>query len=62
MGELHEIIEDKKEELVRLVGQHGLCHDKVLHLSQIIDELINQLMLQNAGIFASYRLSLAHTD
>ncbi|WP_438825194.1 aspartyl-phosphate phosphatase Spo0E family protein [Bacillus sp. JJ1127] len=53
MRQLHEITEEKKEELVRLVEQHGLCHDKVLRFSQDIDELINMLI---------YTRELQHTN
>ncbi|MBJ8008082.1 aspartyl-phosphate phosphatase Spo0E family protein [Bacillus cereus] len=41
---LEKIIELKKEELLNLVSNYGLKHEKVIALSQEIDKLINWFM------------------
>ncbi|HDR5764554.1 TPA: aspartyl-phosphate phosphatase Spo0E family protein, partial [Bacillus pacificus] len=38
---LEKVIEIKKEELLYLVSDYGIQHEKVLALSQEIDKLIN---------------------
>ena len=40
---LEKVIEIKKEELLYLVSDYGIQHEKVLALSQEIDKLINTL-------------------
>ncbi|SCC13128.1 Stage 0 sporulation regulatory protein [Bacillus mycoides] len=44
MGQLHNKIEHKKKELIQLVVQHGLDHNKVLLFSRDLDILINKFM------------------
>ncbi|MCY2907561.1 aspartyl-phosphate phosphatase Spo0E family protein [Bacillus anthracis] len=41
---LEKVIEIKKEELLYLVSDYGIQHEKVLALSQEIDKLINYFM------------------
>ncbi|PEV97761.1 Spo0E family sporulation regulatory protein-aspartic acid phosphatase [Bacillus cereus] len=41
---LEKVIEIKKEELLYLVSDYGMQHEKVLTLSQEIDRLINYFM------------------
>ncbi|MDM5193683.1 aspartyl-phosphate phosphatase Spo0E family protein [Bacillus hominis] len=41
---LEKVIELKKEELLYLVSNYGLQHEKVIALSQEIDKLINWFM------------------
>ncbi|MBE7104451.1 aspartyl-phosphate phosphatase Spo0E family protein [Bacillus cereus] len=41
---LEKVIELKKEELLYLVSNYGLQHEKVIVLSQEIDKLINWFM------------------
>jgi len=41
---LEKAIEIKKEELLYLVSDYGIKHEKVLALSQEIDKLINYFM------------------
>ncbi|BCC64773.1 hypothetical protein BCJMU51_2313 [Bacillus cereus] len=44
---LEKVIEIKKEELLYLVSDYGIQHEKVLALSQEIDKLINYFMFLN---------------
>ncbi|HDR7795817.1 TPA: aspartyl-phosphate phosphatase Spo0E family protein [Bacillus luti] len=41
---LERVIETKKEELLYLVSDYGIQHEKVLALSQELDKLINYFM------------------
>ncbi|EOQ07272.1 hypothetical protein KOY_05343 [Bacillus cereus VDM021] len=41
---LHRLIEDKKNELVQLAIKYGMNHEKVLLLSQELDDLIFRFM------------------
>ncbi|HDX9637276.1 TPA: aspartyl-phosphate phosphatase Spo0E family protein [Bacillus cereus] len=47
MRNLQKLIEDKKVELIKLVGKYGFRHQQVLSLSQDIDKLINQIIYIN---------------
>ncbi|KXY28221.1 aspartyl-phosphate phosphatase Spo0E family protein [Bacillus mycoides] len=44
MGNLQRLIEEKKQDLIKLVGKYGFTHKEVLYLSQDIDILINKLI------------------
>ncbi|WP_439876818.1 Spo0E family sporulation regulatory protein-aspartic acid phosphatase (plasmid) [Bacillus mycoides] len=50
MGNLHKLIEVKKQELIKFVEKYGFTHKQVLYLSQDIDALINKfLYINNKG-------------
>ncbi|MCW9134707.1 aspartyl-phosphate phosphatase Spo0E family protein [Bacillus paramycoides] len=44
MGNLQKLIEEKKQELIKLVEKYGFTHKQVLYLSQDIDILINKFI------------------
>ncbi len=44
LAKLEKVIENKKEELLYLVSDYGIQHEKVLALSQELDKLINYFM------------------
>lgn len=44
LAKLEKVIEIKKEELLYLVSDYGIQHEKVLALSQELDKLINSVM------------------
>ncbi|PFE07608.1 Spo0E family sporulation regulatory protein-aspartic acid phosphatase [Bacillus cereus] len=41
MENLQKLIEEKKQELIKLVEKYGFTHKQVLYLSQDIDMLVN---------------------
>ena len=45
LAKLEKVIEIKKEELLYLVSDYGIQHEKVLALSQELDKLINYFMV-----------------
>ncbi|WP_242227335.1 aspartyl-phosphate phosphatase Spo0E family protein [Bacillus cereus group sp. BfR-BA-01315] len=52
---LYSLIEDKKNELVQLAIKYGMNHEKVLLLSQELDDLIFRFMKNKIEFF--YELS-----
>ncbi|MCI4060459.1 aspartyl-phosphate phosphatase Spo0E family protein [Bacillus cereus] len=44
LAKLVKVIEIKKDELLYLVSDYGIQHEKVLSLSQELDKLINYFM------------------
>ena len=44
LAKLEKVIEIKKKELLYLVSDYGIQHEKVLALSQELDKLINYFM------------------
>ncbi|MDM5154291.1 aspartyl-phosphate phosphatase Spo0E family protein [Bacillus sp. DX1.1] len=51
MRKLHNIIEEKKKELIQLVTSYGLDHEKVIDFSQDLDCLIYRMMEQKKNPF-----------
>ncbi|WP_420886974.1 Spo0E family sporulation regulatory protein-aspartic acid phosphatase [Bacillus paramycoides] len=50
MGNLQKLIEEKKQELIKLVEKYDFTHKQVLYLSQDIDILINKFIYKKINV------------